>query len=76
MGKKYTVALAELAREHDLKVVYAAPDFSTIRVGSVDINRPGIQLMGYLEHFDASRIQLIGRSETAMMEELDRSNRE
>ncbi len=75
MSKRYTVALSELAKEHDLAVVYAAPDFGAIRIGSVDINRPGIQLMGYLEHFDASRIQVIGRSETAMMEELDREKR-
>ncbi len=74
-NKKYSVALAELVKEHDLKVAYAAPDFGTIRISSVDINRPGIQLMGYLEHFDASRIQVIGKSENAMMEELDRAKR-
>ena len=75
MGKKYTVSLTELVREHNLKVVHAAPDYATIRIGSVDLNRPGIQLMGYLDHFDASRIQVIGRSENAMMEELDRERR-
>ncbi len=75
MEKKYFVDLKELAREHDLKVVYAAPDYDTMRIGSVDLNRPGIQLMGYLEHFDDTRIQVIGRSENAMMEEQDHQQR-
>ena len=75
MEKKYFVYLKELAQEHNLKVVYAAPDYDTVRIGSVDINRPGIQLMGYLEHFDDTRIQVIGRSENAMMEEQDHQQR-
>ena len=75
MEKKYFVDLKELAQEHDLKVVYAAPDYDTMRIGSVDLNRPGIQLMGYLEHFDDTRIQVIGRSENAMMEEQDHQQR-
>ena len=75
MEKKYFVSLPELAKEHELRVVYASPDYESIRVGSMDINRPGIQLMGYLEHFDANRIQVIGRSENAMMEEQDSQQR-
>lgn len=75
MEKKYYVHLTELEKEHHLEVAYASPDHESVRIGSVDINRPGIQLMGYLDHFDASRIQVVGRSENAMMEELDREKR-
>ncbi len=67
MEKKYYMMLSELVKELHLRVVYASPDYDSVRIGSVDLNRPGIQLMGYLEHFDASRIQLIGRSENTMM---------
>ena len=74
---RYDVKLSLIAQDRELrlKVVYAAPDFETIRIRSVDLNRPGIQLMGYLKHFDASRLQVIGKSETTMMEELDRDRR-
>ena len=75
MEKKYYVDLKELVQEHNLQVVYAAPDYDSIRVGSVDLNRPGIQLMGYMEHFDDTRIQVIGRSENAMMEEQEHQQR-
>ena len=74
---KYDVKLSLIAQERDLrlKVVYASPDYDDVRIHSVDLNRPGIQLMGYLKHFDASRLQIIGMSETTMMEELDRDRR-
>ncbi len=74
---RYDVKLSQIAQERELhlKVVQASTDFDTIRIHSVDLNRPGIQLMGYLKHFDASRLQVIGKSETTMMEELDHKRR-
>ena len=74
---KYDVKLSLIAQERELhlKVVYASPDYNDVRIHSVDLNRPGIQLMGYLKHFDASRLQVIGMSETTMMKELDRDRR-
>ncbi len=75
LKKRYDVKLTQIVDEHSLKVVYAAPEYDRIRITSADLNRPGIQLMGYLKHFDASRIQVIGKSETTMMEEQDRERR-
>ena len=77
LARTYDVKLAQVAQERELhlKVFYAAPDYEQIRVSSVDLNRPGIQLMGYLKHFDASRLQVIGKSETTMIGELDRARR-
>ncbi len=75
MRMKYSVLLTRIVQEHGLKVICAAPDYERLRVTSADLNRPGIQLMGYLKHFDATRIQVIGKSETTMMEELDHERR-
>lgn len=77
IAMRYDVKLSLIAQERELhlKVVYASTDYETIRIHSVDLNRPGIQLMGYLKHFDASRLQVIGMSETTMMEELDHERR-
>ncbi len=74
---RYDVKLSLIAQERELhlKVVYASTDYESIRIHSVDLNRPGIQLMGYLKHFDASRLQVIGISETTMMEEQDHERR-
>ena len=75
MEKKYYVKLSQIVKEHNLQVVYAAPDYEEKLVGSADLNRPGLQLMGYVEHFDASRLQVIGISENTMMAEMDHARR-
>lgn len=36
-----------------------------------DINRPGLALAGYLEHFDRQRIQVIGMTELSFLHSLD-----
>ena len=43
-------------------------DLSHIRVNQPDINRPALQLAGYFEHFDATRLQIIGFVEYTYME--------
>ncbi len=44
------------------------------KVGTVDINRPGLALAGYIRHFPKDRIQIIGRTESDFLSTL--KNRE
>ena len=34
------------------------------------MNRPGLPFIGYFEHFDAERLQLIGRQETSYLTQM------
>ena len=45
-------------------------DISKIRITQPDINRPALQLAGYFEHFEATRLQVIGFVEYTYMEGL------
>ena len=45
-------------------------DVTDIRLTQPDINRPALQLAGYFEHFDATRLQIIGFVEYSYMESL------
>ena len=45
-------------------------DISKIRITQPDINRPALQLAGYFEHFEATRLQIIGFVEYTYMEGL------
>jgi len=45
-------------------------DIGEIRITQPDINRPGIQMTGYLEHYDATRLQIMGFVEVSYMESL------
>lgn len=72
---QYSVKLSQLAAEHDLKLAYAAPDYEDKLVTSVDLNRPGIQLLGHLEYFDTDRLQVLGKSEMALLQEMPAERR-
>ncbi|MBO5208711.1 MAG: HPr(Ser) kinase/phosphatase [Lachnospiraceae bacterium] len=46
-------------------------DISKIKVTQPDINRPALQLAGYFEHFEATRLQIIGFVEYSYMTNLE-----
>ena len=46
-------------------------DLSRIDVTTFEVNRPGLQLTGYTEHFNSDRLQIIGWTETAYLSGLD-----
>ena len=76
MERNYSVRLAKVVSEYNaLHVVYAADDYSKRLITTADLNRPGLQLMGYYKYFDNSRIQLMGKAETFLMTEQDRQKR-
>lgn len=52
------------------KLVNLTPDIeiSNIRISQPDVNRPALQMAGYFEHFDSSRLQVIGFVEYTYME--------
>lgn len=47
-----------------------------ILVTTSEVNRPGLQLTGYTEHFAPDRLQIIGWTETAYLTSLDERTRE
>ncbi|MCH4191331.1 MAG: HPr(Ser) kinase/phosphatase [Butyrivibrio sp.] len=50
-------------------------DISKIRITQPDINRPALQLAGYFEHFEATRLQVIGFVEYTYMEGLEEEHK-
>ena len=68
MEGTYSYKLTKLHEVLKTEIVYQATDFEDVLIYSGDVHRPGLQLADFLEHFDPSRIQLIGRMETAYLE--------
>lgn len=58
-----SVKLSQLAKELDLQVINPASDFEEIEINNGDVNRPGLQLSGFMEAFPYRRIQIIGNVE-------------
>ena len=50
------IKVAELVEKLGLAVVNRGADFETALVGIKDVNRPGLQLVGFFDYFDERRL--------------------
>lgn len=66
MSKTRAVTVAELVKGLNLTVYTEEADLAR-RISTVDINRPGLALAGYLRYHAAERIQLLGRTELSFL---------
>lgn len=66
-----SVSLVSIIEKMKLENLTPEIDVKSIRVTQPDINRPALQMAGYFEHFDATRLQVIGFVEYTYMEGLD-----
>ena len=64
------VHLGEIIKEFDLEILCSAPDYEKIPIRTVDVNRPGLPLSGFFEHFDTKRLLLIGLTEHTFLENM------
>lgn len=75
MADKFTVSLQKVIDEFKLEVIYIHKDAETIMIDENDVNRPGLQLMGFYEYFNPERIQIIGKMEFAYLSTIDEKTR-
>ncbi len=54
------IKLTRLIDKMKLVHINTEVDLSKIKITQPDINRPALQLAGYFEHFEATRLQIIG----------------
>ncbi len=66
-----SVGLTQVIEKMKLENLTPEIDVRRIRITQPDINRPALQMAGYFEHFDATRLQIIGFVEYTYMEGLD-----
>lgn len=71
MSHENTVPLSYIVEACDLEIVNRSSDFDQVVLTSPDINRPGLQLAGYLEEFPYKRLQIIGSVEYTYLTGLD-----
>ena len=74
---EYQISLARVEKELGLKTLYSPAELDTLFVKSREVNRPGLELNGYLEYFEASRIIVFGNQEVSFLNSLpDEKKRE
>ncbi|MDD6098192.1 MAG: HPr(Ser) kinase/phosphatase [Ruminococcus sp.] len=75
MADKFKVSLEKIIDEFKLETIYIHKDAKEIMIDENDVNRPGLQLMGFYEYFNPERIQIIGKMEFAYLSTIDEKTR-
>ncbi len=73
MAENFTVSLNKIINEFKLESVYV-PN-GEVLIDSADVNRPGLQIVGFFDYFDSSRIQIFGKVENSYLEDMSQEER-
>ena len=60
----FSISLDKVQAELQLENLTPEIDLKTVLVDNPEINRPGLQIAGFLDYFGPDRIQILGRGET------------
>lgn len=73
--KEFSVTLGQLITEFQFELIYGPEGFEKIEITTDDVNRPGLQLAGFFDYFEAQRLQIMGKAENAYVEQFDEEKR-
>lgn len=66
-----TIKLHKVVENLGLEIISQSTDYYEIDLENADVNRPGLQLTGYMEEFPYKRLQVIGSVEFNYLTSLD-----
>ena len=67
------VGIEKIVKKLQLKKYIEDMELKGHRIKLADVNRPALQLSGYFEHFEQSRVQIIGMVEYTYLQHLNDS---
>ena len=59
----FTVKLSKIIKELRLEKLYTTPQNEETEIKSPDVNRPSLQITGFYDYFDNTRLQILGKVE-------------
>ncbi len=68
---QYSAKLSEIIKECQLREVYLPKPAEEIEIKRSDVNRPGLPLSGFFDHYEPGRIQIIGKLEHRYLASLE-----
>ncbi len=70
-----SVKLKEIIEQFHLEILRSGENFGEYPLQTADINRPGLPLIGFFDHFDEKRLLVIGLVETTYLSKLTADQR-
>ncbi len=71
----YSVKLTKLVEEFHLEVLRKGSNYESQVVQVTDVNRPGLQLIGFFSYLDPKRLQLLGKVENTFLSNMTAAER-
>ena len=75
MEELYSVKLSKIIDEFKLEALYLPDLPENISVSCSRVNRPGLQMIGFYDHYEQARIQIIGKVENLFIADMDPTER-
>ena len=72
---EFSVSLKKIVEDFKLEVLTNPDKISDIQINNTDVNRPGLQICGFFDYFEETRIQVFGKVEHTYIEGLEPEER-
>lgn len=74
-NSEFNISIAKIAENFQLEEIYRTEKHGEVLVSSTDVNRPGLQMVGFFDYFDSERIQILGKVEYTYLQKLTADKR-
>ncbi len=75
MEEIYEVALSKVIGEFHLETIYLPDLPENIKITCARVNQPGLQMVGFYDHYEQARLQIIGKVENLFLAQLPKEER-
>ena len=75
MDELYFVTMAKIMEQFSLEGIYLPDLPENIKISCTSVNRPGLLFVGFYDHYEQSRLQIIGKVENLFLQRLDPEER-
>ena len=74
-NSEFKISLNKIIEHFKLEMVHESSTIDKVYISSSDLNRPGLQMVGFFDYFDTSRLQVLGKVECTYLEQFKSEQR-
>ena len=75
MEERFSVPMSQIIDAFKLETIYLPDLPENIQITCARVNRPGLQMVGFYDHYEQARLQIIGRVENLFISQLEPEER-
>ena len=75
MEENYSVSLSKVIDAFHLETIYLPTLPEEIKISCTRVNRPGLQMVGFYDHYEEARLQIVGKVENLFVSQLEPEER-